>query len=54
MSDNSMNELSIEAKLAITFRLAELIEQIKDPETLGGLRMIFGALVKDLSYPKVH
>ena len=49
-----MNDLSIEAKLAIIIRIAELIEQIRDPETLGGLRTIFGALVKDLSYPKVH
>ena len=49
-----MNELSIEAKLAITIRFAELIEQTKDAETLGGLRMIFSALVKDLTYPKVH
>lgn len=51
---NKMDELSIEAKLAILIRMAELIEQIKDPETLGGLRMVFGVLVKDLSYPKVH
>ena len=49
-----MNDLSIEAKLAIIIRIAELIEQVRDPETLGGLRAIFGALVKDLAYPKVH
>lgn len=51
---SKMDELSIEAKLAILIRMAELIEQIKDPETLGGLRMVFSVLVKDLSYPKVH
>lgn len=49
-----MNDLSLEAKLAITIRLAELIEEIKDPETLGGLRTIFNLLVKDLAYSKVH
>ena len=49
-----MNDLSIEAKLAIIIRIAELIEQIRDPETLGGLKTIFGNLVKDLAYPKVH
>ena len=49
-----MTDLSIEAKLAIIIRIAELIEQVRDPETLGGLRTIFGALVKDLAYPKVH
>jgi hypothetical protein len=49
-----MNDLSIETKLAIAIRLAEMIEQIRDPETLGGLRIMFGAIVKDLTYPKVH
>jgi hypothetical protein len=51
---SKVDELSVEAKLAITIRLAELIEQTRDPETLGGLRMIFSSLVKDLTYPKVH
>ena len=49
-----MNDLPIEAKLAIMIRLAELIEEVKDQETLGGLRMVFGVLIKDLAYPKVH
>ena len=49
-----MNDLSIEAKLAILIRIAELIEQIRDPETLGGLRSVFGVLVKDLAFGKVH
>ena len=49
-----MNDLNIETKIAIALRLAEMIEQIKDQETLGGLKMIFSALVKDLAYPKVH
>ena len=49
-----MNELSIEAKRAIVIRLAELIEGVRDPETLCGLKTIFGNLVKDLAYPKVH
>lgn len=49
-----MNDLSIEAKLAIMIRLAEMIDQIKDPETLGGLRSVFALLVKDLAFGKVH
>lgn len=49
-----MNDLSIEAKLAILIRIAELIEQIRDPETLGGLRSVFGVLVKDLAFGNVH
>lgn len=49
-----MNELSIEAKLAIIIRLAELIDQVKDAETLGGLRTIFGVLVKNIAYDQVH
>jgi hypothetical protein len=49
-----MNDLSIEVKLAIAIRLAELIDQIKDPETLGGLKQLFGVLIKELAYPQVH
>lgn len=49
-----MNDLSIEAKLAILIRLAEMIEQIKDPETLGGLRTVYAVLVKNLTYDQVH
>ena len=49
-----MNDLSIEAKIAITIRLAELIDETKDPETLGGLKQLFGVLIKELAYPQVH
>jgi hypothetical protein len=49
-----MNDLSLEAKIAITIKLAELIDQIRDPETLGGLKQLFGVLIKELAYPQVH
>ena len=49
-----MNDLSLEAKIAITIKLAELIDQIRDPETLGGLKELFGMLIKELAYPQVH
>jgi len=49
-----MNDLSLEAKIAITIRLAELIDEIRDPETLGGLKQLFGVLIKELAYPQVH
>jgi hypothetical protein len=50
----NLNDVPIEAKLAIVIRLAELIDEVKDKETLGGLRMIFTCLVQDLSYSKPH
>ena len=49
-----MIDLSIEAKIAIAIRLAEVIDNAKDPEAIGGLKMLFNTLIKDLAYPKVH
>jgi len=49
-----MNDLSVEIKLEFLIQLAEMIEQTKDPETLGGLRSVFSVLVKDLAFGKVH
>lgn len=54
MAEQQINELPVETKLAIAIRLSEVIDNTKDPEVLGGLRMLFNAIVKDLSYPKVH
>jgi len=54
MAEQQMIDLSIEAKIAIAIRLAEVIDNTKDPEALGGLRMLFNTIVKDLTYPRVH
>lgn len=54
MAEQQIVDLSIEAKIAIAIRLAEVIDVTKDPEALGGLRILFGAIIKDLAYSKAH
>lgn len=54
MAEQQIIDLSIEAKIAIAIRLAEVIDNTKDPEALGGLRVLFNTIIKDLAYPKVH
>jgi hypothetical protein len=50
----NLSDVPLEVKLAILIRLAELIEEVKDRETLGGLRMVFSSLIQDLSFSKSH
>lgn len=51
---SELQEVSFEAKLAIIIRLAELIEEVKDAETLNGLRKIFTMFVNSLSFNELH
>lgn len=49
-----VGNLCAEAKVAVILRLAEAIENCKDPDVLQGLKVMFKALVADMVSVKVE
>lgn len=48
-----VGNLQAEAKVAVAIRLAEVIEECKDPDVIAGLKSLFKTLVADMISVKV-
>jgi len=53
-SEANMNDLGNGDKILLLLRLTETIENIKDPDTIEGLKAVFKLLVQDLTTGKVQ
>ena len=49
-----VGNLPPEAKIAVAIRLAEVIEECKDPDVISGLKSLFKTLVADMISVKVE
>lgn len=53
-AEKNMTELSTGDKIVLMIRITEVIENIKDPDTIEGLKAVFKLLVQDLTSSKVQ
>jgi hypothetical protein len=53
-AETNMTELNTGDKIILMLRITEVIENIKDPDTIEGLKTVFKLLVNDLTTGKVQ